>query len=89
MALFGVVDEGVEAIKVLAGGEELRGPDAEMGARDAGENASFFRCFALDEFPAFDRGEGTGGGDAEGVHRFRNEIFTNDGAEGGAAIAAT
>ena len=44
----GVVDEVVEVGDFASGGEVLYGADAEVGAGDAGEDASGFEVFAVD-----------------------------------------
>ena len=50
VTLVGVVDKGSKAFGVALCGEVLGGANAEVGACDAGEDSSFLRLFAEDEF---------------------------------------
>lgn len=90
VAVDGVVREGAEGIVVFAGSEVLEGSDAEVAGGDAGEDAAHDVAFlAIDCFTRGNGGKGAGGGDSEGVHRFADEVFAQDRAEGGFAVALT
>ena len=88
MAAEGVIDEDAQAFEVATGRKIFARADAQMRGRDAGEDAAGLDLLAIDLVAAPHGGEGAGGGDAEGVHRFGDEIFAQDGAESGAAVAA-
>ena len=90
VAVDGVVGEGAEGIFVFTGGKVLKGADANVAGGDSGEDAAHDGAFlAIDGFAGGYGGEGAGGGNAEGVHRFADDVFAEDGAEGGFSVAAT
>ncbi len=88
----GVVGEDAEVfdvgLAVLRAEEVLEGSDADVAGGDAGEDGAGQGRFAEDGLAGEDGGEGAGGGDAEGGHGFRDEVFAEDGTEGGASVSA-
>ena len=85
-----VVGEGTEGIVVLAGCEVLEGADANVAGGDSGEDPSHDGAFlTVDGLAGGYGGEGSGCRNTEGVHRFADDVFADDGAKGGFAVAAT
>ena len=83
-----VLREGGEGVDISACGEVFKGADADVTFCNAGEDGSGQGCFSEHEVACGHCGEGTGGRDIERVERFADEVFSEHGAEGGAAIAA-
>ena len=63
-------------------------PHPQVAGGDAGEDGSGDGGLAVDDLAGGDGGEGAGGGNAEGVHGFAEEVLAEDGPEGGSAVAA-
>ena len=82
-----MIGEGSEGGTVAAGGEVLEGADADMAMGHAGQDGTGHPALAVDHLTGADGSEGAGGGDAESGHGFAYQIFAQDGAEPGAAIA--
>ena len=59
-----------------------------MGSGDAREDGAGKSVLAEDVLAGGDRGEGAGGGNAESVHGFADQVFAQDRADGGLAVAA-
>ena len=64
-----VVEQRLQAVCVALRGKDLKGADADMALRHAGQNGAGQGAFADDVLSGADRGQCAGGGDAKGVHR--------------------
>ena len=87
MAIDDIVGELAQRGFIATGGEILERADADVAGGDAGEDRARHEAFAHDLLASCHRRQSASGGDAEGVHRLANEVFPQDRAEGGAAIA--
>ena len=82
-----VIGERATAINISARGEELEGADADVARGDAGEHGTRQRRLAPDRLAGRHGGERSGGRDAERRHRLADDVFAQDRAESGAAVA--
>ena len=78
MAVDRVVIEGLKPLIVLPGGKDLKGADADMALRHAGQDGAGQGAFADDLFAGADRGKRAGGGNAKRVHRLGDDVFAQD-----------
>ena len=83
-----VIGQQPHRVRVAAGGVVLKGADADMARRHAGQDGAGERGFARHDLAGHDRGQGARGRYAQGGHGFADEVFAQHGAQGGAAIAA-
>ena len=82
-----VVGEMADAIHITANREELKGADADMARRHAGQYRAGQRRFTPDRLAGRDNGEGSGRRDAERRHRLADDVFAQDRPERGTAVA--
>ena len=88
MALDDVVGENSQVVVILAGGEPLKGADANVRLRDAGENSTGHHALAEHVVAACDGGERAGRRHPEGGHGFRDDILAQDRPQRRASVAA-
>ena len=90
VALDGVVGEDAKGFDIVTGVEVLKGANSNVAGGDASEDSAHDMAFlAIDGFAGGDGGEGSRCWNTEGVHRFADDVFAQDGTEGGFAVAAT
>ena len=82
-----VIGEMPDRLHISARGKELKGADADVARRDAGQHGAGQRHFTPDGLAGRDNGERPGGGDAERGHRLADDVLAQDRSERGAAIA--
>jgi hypothetical protein len=83
-----VVGQPFDLGTFVARGKELKGADANMAGGDTGEDGAGERCFPTDGFPCRDGGQRAGGGYAQRMHGFADDIFAQHRPQCRLAIAA-
>src|SRR5262245_35994184 len=82
-----IVRQLTDSFRVTTHREELKGADADMARRDAGQHRSGQGRFAPDRLSGGDDGEGLGRGDAEREHGLADDVFAQDRPECRATVA--
>ena len=77
-----------DGFKVAACREILKGSDADVTRRDAGQHGSRYLPVAINGFTGRDGRQRPCGRNSERMHRFANEIFAQDRPQCGAAVSA-
>ena len=88
VAIERVLREGGERLAILAGGEVLERADTDVARGDAREHRAGQDLLAADGLARGDGSERARGGNAERMHGLADEVFAEDGPEGGAAVTA-
>src|SRR5690606_16930048 len=84
-----MVGQLLQCLVITAQGKILKGAHADMAGGDAGKNRARFAPFTVYPFAAVYGCEGTGGGYAQCVHGFAQNVFAQHRPQRRAAIAIT
>ncbi len=88
MPFQGVVNQGIHERRVLLGGCVLEGAHAQVGGGNPGEDGTVQGSLPVYRFAAGDHGQAAGGGDAQRMHGFADQVLPEHGAHGGTAVTA-
>ena len=83
-----VISEAPDRIQIPARREELEGADTDVARRDAGQHRAGQRRLAPHRVAGGDGRERSGGRDPKRRHGLADDVFAQNGAEGGTAVSA-